>query len=150
MVHLVALPTAAVSAAQHNLSQSPGGITPQAFALALRDLPPQWPEDGSLVLQLNAGQPRERTWFLSDMVRSASLNRYQCCGADLLHFSQVGCPLMSPVRSVKARIPFVSCSSRTWQMSYLRYTPLHLLLRHSLLLSSGRGTASCTLFNGRR
>ncbi len=71
VVHLVALPTTAVSAAQHNLSQSPGGITPQAFALALRDLPPQWPEDGSLVLQLNAGQPRERTWLLSDMVRSA-------------------------------------------------------------------------------
>jgi len=69
VVHLVALPTTAVSAAQHNLSQSPGGITPQAFALALRDLPPQWPEDGSLVLQLNAGQPRERTWFPSDMVR---------------------------------------------------------------------------------
>jgi hypothetical protein len=23
------------------------------------------------VLQLNAGQPREQTWFLSDMVRSA-------------------------------------------------------------------------------
>jgi hypothetical protein len=71
VVHLVALPTTAVSAVQHNLSQSTGGITPQAFALALRDLPPQWPEDGSLVLQLNAGQPREQTWFLSDMVRSA-------------------------------------------------------------------------------
>ena len=71
VVHLVALPTTAVSAVQHNLSQSPGGITPQAFALALRDLPPQWPEDGSLVLQLNADQPREQTWFLSDMVRSA-------------------------------------------------------------------------------
>jgi hypothetical protein len=71
VVHLVALPTTAVSALQHNLSQSPGGITPQAFALALRDLPPQWPEDGSLVLQLNAGQPGERAWFLSDMVRSA-------------------------------------------------------------------------------
>lgn len=67
VVHLVALPTTAVSALQHNLSQSPGGITPQAFALALRDLPPQWPEDGSLVLQLNAGQPGERAWFLSDM-----------------------------------------------------------------------------------
>ncbi|KAF8501536.1 hypothetical protein F5888DRAFT_1673159 [Russula emetica] len=67
VVHLVALPTTAVSAAQQNLSESPGGITPQAFALALRDLPPQWPEDGSLMLQLNVGQPRERTWFLSDM-----------------------------------------------------------------------------------
>ncbi len=71
VVHLVALQTTAVSAAQHNLSQSPGGITPQAFALALRDLQPQWPEDGSLVLQLNAGQPRERTWLPSDIVRSA-------------------------------------------------------------------------------
>jgi hypothetical protein len=71
VVHLVALPTTVVSAAQHTLSQSPGGITPQAFALALRDLPPQWPEDGSLVLQLNPGQLTERTWFLSDMFRSA-------------------------------------------------------------------------------
>ena len=149
-VHLVALLATAVSAAQHNLSQSPGGITPQAFALAVRDLPPQWPEDGSLVLQLNAGQPREKTWFLSDIVRSAlSLNRYQCCGTDLSHFSQVGCLLMSQVRFVKARIRSVSCSSRTWQISYSRCMLLHPPLRHSLLLLNGRGFASCTLFNGR-
>jgi hypothetical protein len=70
VVHLVALQTTAVSAVQHTLSQSPGGMTPQAFALALRNLQPQWPDDGSLVLQLNAGQPGEKTWFLSDMVRS--------------------------------------------------------------------------------
>jgi hypothetical protein len=67
VVHLVALQTTAVSAVQHTLSQSPGGMTPQAFALALRNLQPQWPDDGSLVLQLNAGQPGEKTWFLSDM-----------------------------------------------------------------------------------
>jgi hypothetical protein len=152
VVHLVALTTTAVSAVQHNLSQSPGGITPGAFALALRDLPPQWPEDGSLVLQLNAGQPRERTWFDSGMVRSALyLNRYQCCdGTDLPHFSQVGCLLMFQVRFVKARIPSVSRSSKTWQISYSRCTLLHLLLRQSLLLSNGRGFASCTLFNGHR
>ena len=152
VVHLVALPTAAVTALQHNLSQSPGGITPQAFALALRDLPPQWPEDGSLVLQLNAGHPRERAWFLSDMVRSAlSRNRYwRCGGTDLSHSSQVGCLLMSQVRSVKARIRSVLCSSRTWQIPYLRCTRLHPLLKHSLLLSNGRGIASCTLINGRR
>ena len=111
MVHLVALPTTVVSAAQHNLSQSPGGITPQAFVLALRNLPPQWPEEGSVVLQLNPGQPRERTWFLSDVVRSAlplSDNCYQRCGTDLSHFSQVGCLLMSRVQFVKARIRSVS------------------------------------------
>jgi hypothetical protein len=56
-------------------------MTPQAFALALRDLQPQWPDDGSLVLQLNAGHPGERTWFLSDMVCSAlAVTGY---GADL-------------------------------------------------------------------
>ena len=71
MVHLVVLQTTAVSAVQRSLSQSPGGMTPQAFALALRDLQPQWPDDGSFVLQLNTGQPGERTWFLSDIVRSA-------------------------------------------------------------------------------
>lgn len=120
VVHLVALPTTTVSATQHNLSQSPGGITPQTFALALRNLPPQWPEDGSLVLQLNAGQPRERTWLFSDMVRSAlSLNRYRCYvnGTDLAHFSQVGYLLISQVLFVKARIRSVSCSSRTWRIS---------------------------------
>jgi len=68
-VHLVALQTTAVSAAQQILSQSSPGITPQAFAQALRDLPPQWPDDDSLVLQVNAGQPGEKTWFSSDMVR---------------------------------------------------------------------------------
>jgi hypothetical protein len=50
-------------------------MRPQAFALALQDLQPQWPDDGSLVLQLNAGQPGERTWFLSDIVRSALVVR---------------------------------------------------------------------------
>jgi hypothetical protein len=69
-VHLVALQTTAVSAAQLSLSQSSQGITPQAFAQALRNLPPQWPDDDSLVLQVNAGQPGEKTWFASDMVRS--------------------------------------------------------------------------------
>jgi hypothetical protein len=69
-VHLVALPATAVTAAHQGLSQSPGGITPQAFTLALRNLRPQWPDDGSLVLQLNAGRPEEQTWFSSDMVRS--------------------------------------------------------------------------------
>src|SRR5882757_4108110 len=149
VVHVVALPTTAVSAVQHNLSQSPGGITPQAFALALRDLPPQWPEDGSLVLQLNAGQPRERTWLLSDMVRSV-LSLSIAINADLSHFREAGYLLMSRVRFVKARIHSISCSSRTWQISYSRCTPLHPLLRQSLLLSNGRGFASCTLFNGRR
>jgi len=67
VVHLVALRASAVSAAQQSLSQSPGGITPEAFALAVRDLQPQWPDDGSLVLQLNAGQPEEQAWFPSDM-----------------------------------------------------------------------------------
>lgn len=118
VIHLVALPTTAVSAVQRNLSQSTGGITPQAFALALRNLPPQWPEDGSLVLQLNAGRPRERTWLFSDMVRSApSLNRYRRYGTDLAHFSQVGYLLMYQVLFVKARIRSVSCSSRTWRIS---------------------------------
>ena len=68
MVHLVALQATAVSAAQQALSQSAGSMTPQAFALALHDLQPQWPGDGSLVLQLNAGQPGEQSWFASDMV----------------------------------------------------------------------------------
>lgn len=77
-VHFVALQTTAVSAVQHTLSQSPGGMTPQAFALALRDLQPQWPDDDSCVLQLNPGQPGERTWFLSDMVRSASSQSLWC------------------------------------------------------------------------
>jgi hypothetical protein len=152
VVHFVALPTTAVSAAQHNLSQCPGGTTPQAFALALRDLPPQWPEDGSLVLQLNAGQPRERTWFFSDMVRSALFLTIAISVVVILIFrnsSQVGCLLMYQVQFVKARIRFVLCSSRAWQMSYSRCTLLHPLLKHSLLLSNGRGFASCTLFNGR-
>ena len=57
-------------------------MTPQAFTTALRGLRPQWPDDDSLVLQLNAGQPGERTWFLSEIVRSAflSLNRCQIYG----------------------------------------------------------------------
>src|ERR1700755_3616763 len=70
-------------------------------------------------------------------------------GTDLSHFSQVGCPLMSQVRFVKARIRSVSYSSRTWQISYSRCTLLHPLLRQSLQLSNGRGFANCTLFNGR-
>ena len=49
-------------------------MTPQAFTVALRGLQPQWPDDDSLVLQLNAGQPGERTWFLSEIVRSAFLS----------------------------------------------------------------------------
>ncbi|KAI0303651.1 hypothetical protein B0F90DRAFT_1308751 [Multifurca ochricompacta] len=72
VVHLVVLPAAVVSTAHHNLSQSPGGMTPQAFALALGGLQPQWPDDGSLVLQLNAGMPSEQTWFTPDMVRFLS------------------------------------------------------------------------------
>src|SRR5712671_7691246 len=70
VVYLVALPASAVSAAQQNLSQSPEGITPEAFSLAVRDLQAQWPDDGSLVLQLNAGQAEEQAWFPSDMVCS--------------------------------------------------------------------------------
>lgn len=91
VVHLAALPTTAVSAVQHSLSQSPGGITPQTFALALRDLPPQWPEDGSLVLQLNAGQPRERTWFLSDMSSGKPLDVSSaiCEGTNSLRIMQL-------------------------------------------------------------
>jgi hypothetical protein len=57
---------------------------------------------------------------------------------------------MSQVRFVRARIRSVSCSSRTWQIPYSRCMLLHPLLRHSLLLSNGRGLASCTLINGRR
>ena len=68
VVHLVALQATAVSAAQKALSQSAGSMTPQAFALAVHDLQPQWPDDGTLVLQLNAGQPGEQSWFASDMV----------------------------------------------------------------------------------
>jgi hypothetical protein len=50
---------------------------------------------------------------------------------------------------VKARIRFVSCSSRTWRILYSQCTLRRPLLRHSLLLSNGRGFASCTPFNGR-
>jgi hypothetical protein len=71
-VHLVALQATAVSAAQKTLSQSAGSMTPQAFALAVHNLQPQWPDDGTLVLQLNAGQPGEQSWFASDMVCSSS------------------------------------------------------------------------------
>ncbi|KAN0132884.1 hypothetical protein V8E53_009249 [Lactarius tabidus] len=74
VVHLVALQATAVSAAQKALSQSAGSITPQAFALALRNLQPQWPSDGNLVLQLNAGQPGEQSWFTSDMSAGKSLD----------------------------------------------------------------------------
>ena len=72
-VHLVALQATAVSAAQQALSQSAGSMTPQAFALALHDLQPQWPSDGSLVLQLNAGQTGEQSWCASDMVCRSSV-----------------------------------------------------------------------------
>ncbi|KAH8980865.1 hypothetical protein EDB92DRAFT_2107087 [Lactarius akahatsu] len=67
VVYLVALHATAVSAAQRALSQNSGSITPQAFALALHDLQPQWPDDGALMLQLNVDQPGERSWFASDM-----------------------------------------------------------------------------------
>jgi hypothetical protein len=70
VVSVVALNAAAVSDAQQSMSQSPEGISPQAFALALSDLRPKWPDDGSLVLQLNAGQPGEQSWLTSDMVCS--------------------------------------------------------------------------------
>jgi len=69
VVHLVALQATAVFAAQQALSQSPGSMTPQAFSLSLHVLQPQWPNDGTLVVQLNAGQPEERSWFTSDLVR---------------------------------------------------------------------------------
>lgn len=74
VVHLVALQATAVSAAQKALSQSAGSKTPQAFALALQKLQPQWPSDGNLVLQLNAGQPGEQSWFASDMSAGKSLD----------------------------------------------------------------------------
>lgn len=74
VVHLVALQATAVSAAQKALSQSAGSITPQAFALALQNLQPQWPSDGNLVLQLNSGQPGEQSWFASDMSAGKSLD----------------------------------------------------------------------------
>src|SRR5216684_5013910 len=77
------------------------------------------------------------------------LNHYQGYGTDLSHFSQAKCLLMFRVRSVKARIHSVSCSLRTWRMSYSQCTLLRPLLSHSLLLSNGRGFASCTLFNDR-
>jgi hypothetical protein len=91
VVHLVALQATAVSAAQKALSQSAGSITPQAFALALQNLQPQWPSDGNLVLQLNAGQPGEQSWFTSDMVCRSSFvslarsqtNRHQSAGKSL-------------------------------------------------------------------
>ncbi|KAI0300788.1 hypothetical protein BC826DRAFT_1102124 [Russula brevipes] len=90
-VHLVALPATAVAAAQQDLSQSPGGITPQAFTLALRNLRPQWPDDGSLVLQLNAGQPEEQTWFSSDMSNGTPLDvsGAVCVGANSLRIIQL-------------------------------------------------------------
>lgn len=74
VVHLVALQATAVSAAQKVLSQSPGIITPQVFALALHGLQPQWPNDGTLVLQLNAGQPEEQSWSAFDMSAGQSLD----------------------------------------------------------------------------
>jgi len=74
VVHLVALHATAVSAAQKALSECAGSLTPQAFALALHDLQPQWPSDGTLVLQLNAGQPVEQSWFASDMSAGKSLD----------------------------------------------------------------------------
>ncbi|KAH9033469.1 hypothetical protein EDB84DRAFT_1488709 [Lactarius hengduanensis] len=74
VVHLVALHATAVSAAQQALSQSSGCITPQAFALALHDLQPQWPDDGALILQLNVDQPGEQSWFASDMSAGKSLD----------------------------------------------------------------------------
>ena len=91
VVHLVALQATAVSAAQKVLSQSAGSLTPQAFALALQNLQPQWPSDGNLVLQLNAGQPGEQSWFASDMVCRSSFvslagsqtDRHQSAGKSL-------------------------------------------------------------------
>ncbi|KAI9463297.1 hypothetical protein BJY52DRAFT_1350674 [Lactarius psammicola] len=74
VVHLVALHATAVSAAQQVLSQSQGNMTPQAFALALHDLQPQWPDDGTLVLQMNADQPGEQSWFAYDMSAGKSLD----------------------------------------------------------------------------
>ncbi|KAI9509828.1 hypothetical protein F5148DRAFT_1184714, partial [Russula earlei] len=46
----------------------------EAFALALSDLQPQWPEDGNLVLQLNAGHPEEQTWFPPDISSGTRLD----------------------------------------------------------------------------
>ncbi|KAH9063977.1 hypothetical protein EDB87DRAFT_1601588 [Lactarius vividus] len=74
VVHLVALHATAVSAARQALSQRSGSMTPQAFALALHDLEPQWPDDGALVLQLNVDQPGEQSWFASDMSAGKSLD----------------------------------------------------------------------------
>lgn len=74
VVHLVALHATAVSAAQQALSQNSGSITPQAFALALHDLKPQWPDDGALMLQLNVDQRGEQSWFASDMSAGKSLD----------------------------------------------------------------------------
>jgi hypothetical protein len=65
-------------------------MTPRAFAIALRDLQPQWPDDDSLVLQLNAGQPGERTWFLSEIVRSAFLSLSTAVGLWLIFRIQSG------------------------------------------------------------
>jgi hypothetical protein len=48
----------------------------------LREIQPRWPDDASLVLQLNAGQPGEQTWLSSDMVRSI-LARYSGPGTDI-------------------------------------------------------------------
>ncbi|KAH9998837.1 hypothetical protein BJV74DRAFT_883095 [Russula compacta] len=91
VVHLVALQAAAVSAVQQSLSQSPGGITPRAFTLALRDLQPQWPDDGSLVLQLNVGQSGEQTWFPSDMSGGTPLDvsGAVCAGTNSLRILQL-------------------------------------------------------------
>jgi hypothetical protein len=77
VVSVVALNAAAVSDAQQSVSQSPGGISPQAFALALRDLRPKWPDDGSLVLLVDAGQPGEQSWLTSDMVCSLFFRCHQ-------------------------------------------------------------------------
>ncbi|KAI9439846.1 hypothetical protein H4582DRAFT_1943346 [Lactarius indigo] len=92
VVHLVALDATAVSAAQQALSQSSGSMTPQAFALALYDLRPQWPDDGALVLQLNVDQPGEQSWFASDMSAGKSLDVSSAilAGTNSLRILQLG------------------------------------------------------------
>ena len=77
------------------------------------------------------------------------MDSYQVQVLTDFEFSQEEGHSTSQVLFVRAQIHFVSCSSRTWRISYLQCTLLGPLLSFSLLLGSGRRVESGLLFKGR-
>ncbi|KAI0267638.1 hypothetical protein BC834DRAFT_842366 [Gloeopeniophorella convolvens] len=65
---------AASYVAVHLLALPSGGLDPQTSALGLRDLQPQWPDDGTLVLHMQPDQPGEQCWFTPDLVAGQPLD----------------------------------------------------------------------------